>query len=344
MVTFSLDDVRGVRKKRDAWWTVFLVDPIAIRLTRFLANHTSITPNQITVGSIVLGAMSAWSFALADPVWLVLGALFYHLSFVLDCCDGKIARLKRSGTLFGLWLDFMFDQARVVCCALTLTIGQYAVTGQVAYLYLGFMIICLDVLRYLNSSQVSKARRLMRKRIKAAVHQQETLELSAGTVPPQPRLSDEQLTYVEDTLRERSDPDLDDGARDHDQEQDLEDSAPAAEEQRVVDLHRGFNSRFPWYRGVRHFMLRHRVRTHLISGIEFQMAVFIIAPVAAALAGSDAIFAVAIGAGAPLLILELVIIYKLLLQTRDCQRVLDELSCARSLVTEGRPLSIVGGR
>src|SRR4051812_18367612 len=106
MVTFSLDDVRGVRKKRDAWWTVFLVDPIAIRLTRFLANHTSITPNQITVGSIALGAFSAGCFALATPGWLALGALFYHLSFVLNCCDGKIARLKGSGTLFGLWLDF----------------------------------------------------------------------------------------------------------------------------------------------------------------------------------------------------------------------------------------------
>ncbi|MBC6456962.1 CDP-alcohol phosphatidyltransferase family protein [Actinomadura sp. HBU206391] len=329
MVTFSLDDVRAVRKKRDAWWTVFLVDPVAIRLTRFLANRTSITPNQITVGSIVLGALSAASFALASPGWLALGALFYHLSFVLDCCDGKIARLKRSGTLFGLWLDFMFDQARVVCCALTLTVGQYAVTGQVAYLYLGFAIICLDVLRYLNSSQVSKARRLMRKRIKAAVREQEALELAAGIVAPQPRLSDEQLTYVEDTLRQRPDPDLDE---------------VAPSEERVVDLHRGFNSRFPWYRGVRVFMLRHRVRTHLISGIEFQMAAFIIAPLLAAVAGSGAIFAVTIGAGAPLLILELVIIYKLLLQTRDCQRVLDELASSRNAASERRSLTVVGGR
>ncbi|MBC6464611.1 CDP-alcohol phosphatidyltransferase family protein [Actinomadura alba] len=331
MVTFSLDDVRAVRKKRDAWWTVFLVDPIAIRLTRFLANRTSITPNQITVGSIVLGAVSAGCFALASPGWLALGALFYHLSFVLDCCDGKIARLKRSGTLFGLWLDFMFDQARVVCCALTLTVGQYIVTGQVAYLYLGFAIICLDVLRYLNSAQVSKARRLMRKRIRAAVREHEALELTNGIVAPQPRLSDEQLSYVEDTLRQRPEPDPD-----------LEEPAPA--EERVVDLHREFNSRFPWYRGVRVFMLRHRVRTHLISGIEFQMAAFIIAPLVAAVAGGGAIFAVTIGAGAPLLILELVIIYKLLLQTRDCQRVLDELAASREAASQRRPLTVVGGR
>ncbi|HEV7935503.1 MAG TPA: CDP-alcohol phosphatidyltransferase family protein [Actinomadura sp.] len=335
MVTFSLDEVRRVRKKRDAWWTVLLVDPMAIRLTRYLANHTSITPNQITAGSIVLGGLSAVCFALATPGWLALGALLYHLSFVLDCCDGKIARLKRSGTLFGLWLDFMFDQARVVCCALALTVGQYAVTGQVAYLYLGFMILCLDVLRYLNSSQVSKARRLMRKRIKAAVHERKSLELAGGTVPPQPRLSDEQLTYVEDTLRQRPDPDL---------EEVPTATTTVTEERRRVDLHREFNSRFPWYRGVRIFMLRHRIRTHLVSGIEFQMAVFIVAPLVAGLAGPGSIFVVAIGAGAPLLALELVIIYKLLLQTKDCQRVLDELACARAVVAEGRPLSVVGGR
>jgi phosphatidylglycerophosphate synthase len=321
MATFSLDDVRGVCKKRDAWWTVFLVDPPAIRLTRFLANRTSITPNQITAGSVLLGALSAGCFALASPGRLVLGALCYHLSFVLDCCDGKIARLKGTGTLFGQWLDFMLDQLRVVGCALALAIGQYAVTREVAYLYLGFVIICLDVFRYLNSAQVAKARRAMRLQIDAAVQEQEALEVASGVIGPQPPLSDQQLIYIEDTLRAE------------------------VPEDRDVDLHKGFDSRFPWYRGVRLFMLRRRVRTHLISGIEFQMAAFIVAPLAATVLGGGVMFPVTVGVGALLLLLELVIIYKLLLQTRECRRVLDKLTRPwPPPVPEQRSLSIVAGR
>lgn len=333
MVTFSLDDVRRVCKKRDAWWTVFLVDPLAIRLTCFLANRTSITPNQITAGSIALGGLSAGCFALASAGWLILGGLLYHLSFVLDCCDGKLARLKGGGTLFGLWLDFMFDQARVICCALALTIGQYAATGRVAYLYLGFLIICLDVLRYLNSAQVSKARRLMHKRINAAVQRRKTLEASAGIPAPQLRPGDQQLAYL-DTPRREPGADL---------------AKAVGGQGRGVDLNKGFNSRFPWYAGVRLFMSRHRVRTHLVSGIEFQMAAFVLAPLIAAVAGSGAIFAITIGFGVPLLILELIIIYKLLLQTRDCQRTLNQIICSGPspgppLAPERRPLSVVGGR
>ena len=321
MATFSLDDVRDVCKKRDAWWTVFLVDPPAIRLTRLLANRTSITPNQITVGSVVLGALSAGCFALASPGMLLLGALFYHLSFVLDCCDGKVARLKGTGTLFGQWLDFMLDQFRVVCCALALSIGQYAATGQVAYLYLGFAIICLDVFRYLNSAQVAKTRRALRHRINVAVQEQEALEVASGVIAPQPPLSDRQLNYIEDTLRE-----------------------PPETGERGVDLHREFDSRFPWYRGLRLFMLRHRVRTHLISGIEFQMSAFILAPPAAAVFGAGAMFPVTLGVGTLLALMELVIIYKLLLQTRECGRVLEKLTRPwPPPVPEQRSLSIVGG-
>jgi hypothetical protein len=112
-----------------------------------------------------------------------------------------------------------------------------------------------------------------------------------------------------------------------------------------VDLHKEFDSRFPWYRGLRLLMLRRRVRTHLISGIEFQMSAFIVAPPAAALLGGGAMFVVTLGVGALLLMMELVIIYKLLLQTKECRRVLDKLTRPwPPPVPEQRSLSIVGRR
>ena len=95
MTAFTLAEIQErTYKKRDAWWTVFLVDPLAGRLVVWTANHTSITPNQLTFGAGLLGLGAAACFTQATWPWLVAGALLFHLSFVLDCMDGKIARLK----------------------------------------------------------------------------------------------------------------------------------------------------------------------------------------------------------------------------------------------------------
>ncbi|MGW0537187.1 CDP-alcohol phosphatidyltransferase family protein, partial [Streptomyces sp. NPDC003032] len=59
-----LAEVRRItQKKRDAWWTVLLVDPVATPLVRFTAMRTRITPNQITWGAFLLGLGSAACFA-----------------------------------------------------------------------------------------------------------------------------------------------------------------------------------------------------------------------------------------------------------------------------------------
>src|SRR5215213_10377641 len=99
--TFTLYDVRATYKKRDAWWTVFLVDPLAARIILPLANWTKVTPNQVSLASFVVGLLAAAAFWQGDHHALVAGALLYHISFVLDCVDGKIARLKGTGSVSG---------------------------------------------------------------------------------------------------------------------------------------------------------------------------------------------------------------------------------------------------
>lgn len=166
MTHFSLAEVRErTYKTRDAWWTVFLVDPLAGRLVVWAANRTSITPNQLTFGAGVLGLGSAACFALGTWPWLVAGALLFHLSFVLDCMDGKIARLKGNGSIFGVWVDFVFDRVRFFICMLALLVGQWAQTGEVIYLLLAPSAIFLDMLRYLNGTQVAKTRRAMHRQL-----------------------------------------------------------------------------------------------------------------------------------------------------------------------------------
>jgi phosphatidylglycerophosphate synthase len=342
-----LPEVRRItEKKRDAWWTVLLVDPVATPLVRQVALRTRITPNQITWGAFLLGLASSVFFALGDWRWLAVGAFLYHLSFILDCMDGKVARLTGQGSVFGAWLDFVFDRIRVMVCAVALMAGQYQRTGETVYIWLALAVVGLDTLRYINSLEIFKIRHSMRKQIKARLRAARRAENQA------------ELAFMEDLLRDNPEADI---------EQDLraasasaggatgadttaaDGPAPAGgpvpvpvngaagvgaaggegvaadgsggpavqQPARVIDLHQEFRHRFPSYLRARSFLLRHRIRTHLISGIEFQMGVFILGPLL------DSVIEATIVSGALLLVFELAIVYKLLLSTRDFTRTID---------------------
>ncbi|NUR74125.1 MAG: CDP-alcohol phosphatidyltransferase family protein [Hamadaea sp.] len=160
MTLFPLAEVKErTYKDRDSWWTVLLVDPIAARITRRVATVRALTPNRITLIAFAIGLAAAACFATADPLWLVLGAFFYHLSFTFDCVDGKVARLTGTGSIFGAWLDYILDRIRIVACTAALMGGQYAATHNAAYLVLATVVIFLDMFRYLNALEVAKVHR-----------------------------------------------------------------------------------------------------------------------------------------------------------------------------------------
>src|SRR5215211_4136846 len=122
----TLAELRAATYKNpDAWWTVLLVDPLAVRVLRWITPIRWVTPNRVTVTAFAFALGAAWSFLLAETRWLLLGALLYYVGFLLDCVDGKLARWQGSGTLFGAWLDYIFDRLRVLVCTLALMGGQY---------------------------------------------------------------------------------------------------------------------------------------------------------------------------------------------------------------------------
>ncbi len=301
-MTFTLHDVRSrTYKARDAWWTVFLVDPLAGRLVVTTANRTSVTPNQITWGAFVLGLGSAWCFLRAEWPWLVAGAVLYHVSFVLDCMDGKVARLKGTGTVLGGWLDYVFDRIRVLACTAALMWGQYDATEQDVYLVLGIAVVFLDMLRYVDALQIAKVRRQMRRALRQAYEE----SAGGGPVALPASLSRDDLDNDPDEIRIR-----------------LTDA---------VDLQKEFRARFSWYPSLREWLREHRIRTHLVSGIEFQMAVFIIGPL------TGAVIPVTVGAATLLLLFEAAIMYKLVLSSRDLNRALATIRSSAEPSVSGSP-------
>lgn len=115
-------------KEQDAWWTVILVDPIAVRIVPALA-RAGVSPFRVTVVAIAVGLLAAAAFA-AD--WLVAGALLFQLSFLIDCLDGKLARVTRRSSAMGAELDSLGDLVVTTSCISALAIVTATARWQIA--------------------------------------------------------------------------------------------------------------------------------------------------------------------------------------------------------------------
>ena len=165
MHRYPLAEIRHrTDKSLDAWWTVLLVDPFAVRLVRLVAPYRWMTPSRLTALAGLLGLGAAVAFAAGGRGWPAVGALLFHLGFVADCVAGRIARLRGVGTPLGAWCGFMVHRMRAIVCAAALMGGQYTGTGQARYLWLAALVIALDLLRYLNAGQMASVRAAMRRR------------------------------------------------------------------------------------------------------------------------------------------------------------------------------------
>jgi phosphatidylglycerophosphate synthase len=165
-------------KARDAWWTAFVIDPLAGWLVGLVRDVRAVTPDRLSAGTAVLALLAAIAFA-ADRLWL--GALLFQLSFLLDCMDGKLARARGRGGSAGALTDVAADALRLAACATGLAValsrsGALTVSG----VSLGAALACLYVGVRTGVSAIAQARPA------AAVSERGRAQTDLE-VPPSPR-------------------------------------------------------------------------------------------------------------------------------------------------------------
>lgn len=115
-------------KPLDAWWTVVAIDPLTRRLLPPLLARDWITPTRVTGAAFLVGLLAVGLLASGQ---LVLGAVLYELRFLLDCLDGKIARVRGTSSRTGAVLDRLAD-AVTVPAAFTAVCAVLADQGHLA--------------------------------------------------------------------------------------------------------------------------------------------------------------------------------------------------------------------
>ncbi len=83
----------------------------------------NITPDMVSVAALTIGSTAGIMFGFGGYTFLVIGAILYFTSNVLDCADGQIARLKKNGTKVGRIVDGFVDYIVSIFIFLGIGIG-----------------------------------------------------------------------------------------------------------------------------------------------------------------------------------------------------------------------------
>jgi len=117
-----------------------LVRTVDRRLSQILTKRlmrTSVTPNQITLGSAAVGIMGAFFLAQPSQMLQVLGSLLFLFSTIMDGCDGEIARLTFQESAFGAKLDLIMDNVVHLVLFPSIALGLYRREYDTLYFVLG---------------------------------------------------------------------------------------------------------------------------------------------------------------------------------------------------------------
>jgi len=136
---------RASKKRQDInWFTEWIARPPAAVFV-YLVRNTRITPNQITFLSAFVAAGSC-AMLIFWRTWpgLVAAAAVFEFSFVLDCADGQLARLRKMASPVGHLLDFLMDELKAMLVIASVAVRLWLERGDPWLLVIGLAaLFCL---------------------------------------------------------------------------------------------------------------------------------------------------------------------------------------------------------
>lgn len=125
-------------------WGKLFVRPLSYPLT-VLAIRIGLTPNMVSIISIISAVIGSVSFATGRFSLMILGIVFFSLFDIFDCVDGNIARTKRISSYMGEFYDAM---GGYTMCAFSLfSVGVAAFfSSRTIFIYDSFMLVVLAAL------------------------------------------------------------------------------------------------------------------------------------------------------------------------------------------------------
>lgn len=138
MIREVADIYRASKKKKDInWWTEWVCRPPAAFFV-YLLQGTRVTPNQVTIlSALICAGAGAMYITLPGHLWVVMATVVFELSFVFDCVDGQLARVRKVASPLGHLFDFLMDEIKAMLLFGCITIRLWIDSGDERFLVVG---------------------------------------------------------------------------------------------------------------------------------------------------------------------------------------------------------------
>ncbi|MBB5721433.1 phosphatidylglycerophosphate synthase [Loktanella ponticola] len=146
-MTGKITQLWATKTKDDEWWSSFVTAPLGIVANVWAVDIPAITPNRITAASFAVAVVATLCILIGGIGWFIAAAILIHLSHILDCMDGQMARYRKVSSPVGSYFDRLTDQVQVTLWFGAAGYAAYAQTLSVVPVFLALVGISFYGLR-----------------------------------------------------------------------------------------------------------------------------------------------------------------------------------------------------
>jgi len=128
----------ATKNKNDEWWSLFVTSPLAIAVNYMVVDIKWLTPNLITLLSFITAIASVMFIIAGGQINFIVAAALIHLSHILDCMDGQMARFRGISSNLGSFLDKLTDQIQVFIWFGAIGYASYIQSQNILPIFLAF--------------------------------------------------------------------------------------------------------------------------------------------------------------------------------------------------------------
>ena len=143
--------LRATFKPREEWWSRVFATPIANIILLGVADWRFITPNRLTILSLVLAVICGVLIASGDHDLLIAAGIILQIAYIVDCMDGQLARYRKVASNVGSFLDKWSDFVKFPIIVLALSVESSYSDRTIAPAVLGITgVFLISYLPYLK--------------------------------------------------------------------------------------------------------------------------------------------------------------------------------------------------
>ena len=135
------------KNKNDEWWSSFVTSPLAIFANWFVVDLKWISPNLITLMSLLVAVASSILIVVGGQANFYIAAALINASHVLDCMDGQMAKYRGTSSRFGNYFDKVTDQIQIFIWFSAISYASYLRTQDITVVFLAFVGVAFYSLR-----------------------------------------------------------------------------------------------------------------------------------------------------------------------------------------------------